>query len=148
VHGWAFAAIQHPELNPGGINCLTHQSTQRINLSHNLTLGNASDGRIAGHLPHRVEIGGQQSGAGTYPGSSGRCFGTRMSGSDHDDVVLIAVTAHGLLDMVYWTWFAGHGLQDMVCRIKGLGLRVRECRLGNLALIDCLVTHACGLKQL
>jgi hypothetical protein len=82
-------------LNSRGIDRLAHQPTQRINLAHYLTFGDTPDGRIAGHLAHCVEIGGQQSGSSTSSGGRGRGLGAGVSCSDHNDVVLIAVATHG-----------------------------------------------------
>ncbi len=58
VHRRSLAPIEHAELDPGGVDHLTHRAAQRIDLAYDLTLGHAADGRIAAHLSHRVQIRG------------------------------------------------------------------------------------------
>ena len=56
VHGRTFATVEHPEMNPGGINHAAHFAAERIDFADNLALGNSSDRRIAAHLRDRVAI--------------------------------------------------------------------------------------------
>ena len=56
VHGRTFATVEHPEMNPGGINHAAHFAAERIDFADNLALGNSSDRRIAAHLCDRVAI--------------------------------------------------------------------------------------------
>src|SRR5262249_5208540 len=55
VHGRAFAAIEHAELNARGIDRAPHDAAERVDLAGNLPFGHATDGRVAAHLPNRVE---------------------------------------------------------------------------------------------
>jgi hypothetical protein len=55
-----FGAVQHPELYAGLVGGPAHHATESIYLSHNGSLGNPTDGRIARHLAYRLEVLGQQ----------------------------------------------------------------------------------------
>ncbi len=90
VHGRPFAAIQQAKLNSGCIDRSTHQSAQGVDFADDLPFGDTADRRIARHLPDRVQIGRQQCRFRTQPRGGGRGFGSRVTGPDHDDVVLIA----------------------------------------------------------
>jgi hypothetical protein len=94
VHRRAFANIQHSELNTGGINRLSHQSTQSIDFPHDMPLGNAPDRRITAHLPNGIKIGCQQSRLGTYSSGSHRRFGAGVSCSNDKNVKLILNPTH------------------------------------------------------
>ena len=59
-NGRSLAAIEHTELDGGGIGHQSHLSTQRIYLAHDLSLGNTTDGRIARHLRYLVHIHGDK----------------------------------------------------------------------------------------
>ena len=48
--------IQHSELNPGCISIQSHHSTQRIDLTNKVALGQSSDSGITRHLSYRVGI--------------------------------------------------------------------------------------------
>src|SRR5207249_6436416 len=55
-HGRAAAGVEQPKLDAHGVNDLAHHAAQRINLAHQVTLGDAAHGGIAGHLGDQVEI--------------------------------------------------------------------------------------------
>ena len=59
VHGRAFAAVQHAELNAGGVDRPAHQPAQGVDLAHDLPLGHAADGRVAAHLADGIAVRGQ-----------------------------------------------------------------------------------------
>ncbi len=48
--GRAFGAVEHAELNAGGIGGEAHQSAEGVDFADHLPLGQSADGGIAGHL--------------------------------------------------------------------------------------------------
>src|SRR3990172_485224 len=60
--GRAFAGVEHPELDARGIGILRHLAAQGIYLLHQMSLGKASYGRVAGHKPDGIEVYGQAEG--------------------------------------------------------------------------------------
>jgi hypothetical protein len=65
---------------------------ERIDLLHQVTLADAADGRIAAHLPQRLDIVGEQQGASAHARSRERGFGAGMAAADDDYPVLRAKT--------------------------------------------------------
>ena len=59
-HSRALAEIQHTELNAGPIGNTPHHAVQRINLTHQVTLGQPADRGIAGHFSDCLNLMGQQ----------------------------------------------------------------------------------------
>ncbi len=99
VHRGPFAIIEHPKLNSGPIDGFAHESAESINLAHELAFGNSADGRIATHLPNRIQAGGQQRHSQTHPSRCSRRLRSGMTGSDDDDFVVVAGfgVGHGIL---------------------------------------------------
>jgi hypothetical protein len=87
-YGWALTHIEHAELNGGGIRDQTHLSAQGINLTHNLTFGNATHGRIARHLPNLVHVHRHQAGLRTHVGCCTGSLAACMSTSDDNHIVV------------------------------------------------------------
>ena len=89
VHGWPFATVQHPEMNPGGVDHTTHFAAERIDFADNLSLGDSPDGRIAAHLCDGVAIHRQQCRFRPEPRRCEGGFGPRMTGTNHDHIEII-----------------------------------------------------------
>ena len=51
THRGSLGAVEHPELNPGSVDGPAHDTIEGIHLAHQLTFGEAADGRVARHLP-------------------------------------------------------------------------------------------------
>ena len=86
-YGRPLAYVQHSELDGGGISDESHLTTEGIDLSDYLSLGDASYGRIARHLCNLVHIHCYQAGLCTHIGAGTSSFATSMTASDDDDVV-------------------------------------------------------------
>jgi hypothetical protein len=56
LDGRTFRLIEESKLDTRDIRIDRHLSTKRINLSHDLTLGLASNRRVTAHLSNRVDI--------------------------------------------------------------------------------------------
>jgi hypothetical protein len=54
--GGASRSIEQAELDADGVRDLAHDSAERVDLANEMTLGDAADGRVAGHLRDEVEI--------------------------------------------------------------------------------------------
>ena len=96
VHGGALAAVEHAEVDAGLVDGPAHDAAQRVDLANDLPLGHATNGRVAAHLGHRIEVVGEQDRLGAHP-RSGQCgLAAGMARSDDDDIVLVDVSAHRL----------------------------------------------------
>ena len=104
VHGRALAAVEHAELDAGGVDRPAHGAAQGVDLADDLPLGHAADGRIAAHLADRVEVGRQQRGGRAHPRRRHRRLAPGMSAADDDDVEVVC-RSHTL--MIEWRGTAG-----------------------------------------
>ena len=66
-HRRAFATVQHTVLDAGLVRRLGHFTAQSVQLPHQVALACAANGRVAGHIPHRVQADGQTHGPHAHP---------------------------------------------------------------------------------
>ncbi len=62
--GRALAAVEHPELDAGAVDGPGHEPVEGVDLADQLALGEAADGRVAGHLADGVEVVGDAAACG------------------------------------------------------------------------------------
>ena len=55
MDGRPFSHVQHAALQKSGVRRNPHHTAQRVDLPHKMSLGRASDGRIAGQIPDAVQ---------------------------------------------------------------------------------------------
>ncbi len=96
VHGGTFAAVEHAELDAGGVDGLAHGPAEGVDFADDLSLGHAADGRIAAHLGDGVEVAGQQRGLCPHAGRGQGRLAARMSAADDQNVVVVGI-AHGAI---------------------------------------------------
>ena len=87
VYGGAFAAVEHPALQVGGVCGQTHQPAERIDLPHKMPLGRAADGRVARHIADEIQRQRKHRGPCPQPCRRMRRLDPRMPRTDDDDVV-------------------------------------------------------------
>ena len=75
VHSRAFALVQHPALQVGGVGGQAHQPAQSVHLPHQGALCRPADAGVAGHIADAVQAHSKNSGACPQPGR-------RMGGLD------------------------------------------------------------------
>ena len=91
VHGGPLAAVEHAELDAGGVDGPAHGAAQGVDLADDLPLAHAADGRIAAHQGDGVEVAGQQRGFRAHPRRGQRRLGAGMAAADHQDVEMASV---------------------------------------------------------
>ena len=91
----AFALVQHPILDTGEVSRKTHLTAQRIQLPDQMALACAADGRVAGHIAHRVQIDGKNDGVKSQPGSGQRRFNACVAGADDSYITFSCVIHSG-----------------------------------------------------
>ena len=87
VYGGAFAAVEHPALQIGGVCGQTHQPAERIDLPHKMPLGRAADGRVARHIADEIQRQRKHRGPCPQPCRRMRRLDPRMPRTDDNDVV-------------------------------------------------------------
>ncbi len=80
------APVQNTKLDTSLVRGQRHLAAERIDFPDQVTLADAADGRVAGHLPERIDAVRQQQGVGAHARSRKRGFGTRMPAADHDHI--------------------------------------------------------------
>ena len=78
--------VEQTELDADGIGYFAHDAAERIDLADQVALGDAADGRVAGHLGDEVQIHGDHGGAAAHAGGGAGGFAPGVSGADDDDV--------------------------------------------------------------
>ncbi len=86
-HGRALGTVEQAELDSGCVGHAAHQAIECVDLPDQVSLAKAADGGIARHLPDRLDLVGQEQGAGAH--ARRRCGGlaTGVPSSDDYDVV-------------------------------------------------------------
>ena len=90
VHCGSLTTIEHTKLQTRRIDRQPHDATERIDLANDLSFADATDRRIATHLANRIEVRREQNGLSAEPRSSHRSLGPRVTGTYHDDVVVVS----------------------------------------------------------
>ena len=85
--GRPFAAVQYSELYACPVSRSCHGTAKSVDLLDQMSLANAANGWIAGHLAQGFNIVGNQQSTNAHTGSSQCCFGAGMTATHHDDVV-------------------------------------------------------------
>ena len=101
LHRRALAAVQHAELDAGGIGHLSHQAVERVDLADEMPLAEPANGRIAGHFADRREAVGDQRRARAYPRRRRRGLAAGMAAADDDHVVDASVKGVGIPRFVH-----------------------------------------------
>ena len=94
VHGGALAAVEHAELDAGGVDGQAHRAAEGVDFADDLPLAHAADGRIAAHLGDGVEVAGQQRGLRAQPRRRQRRLRAGVSAADHQNVEIAGRSAH------------------------------------------------------
>ena len=84
----ALAPVEHPELQAGGVCRPGHLAAQSVDLPHQLPLGGAADGGVAGHIADALQRGAQAQNPAAQPGGGQGRLDARVSRAHHHDVIL------------------------------------------------------------
>ena len=71
-----------------------HLAPERVDLPHDLPLGDSADGRVAAHLADRVEVHRHERGLGPHAGRRQRRLAPRVARSDHHDIEIVIGRIH------------------------------------------------------
>ena len=86
--GRAARSVEQAELDADGVGDFAHDAAEGVDFAHKMALGDAADGRIAGHLRDEIEVQREEGGAQAHARGGDGGFAAGMSGSDDDDIVL------------------------------------------------------------
>ena len=83
----AFGAVEHSELDGGGVGIEAHRAAEGVYFADDVSLGQTTDGRVAGHLGNGVQVLREHSRPATHAGGGKGGFHAGMASPDDDDVV-------------------------------------------------------------
>ncbi len=86
LHRGSFPSVQQPELDPGRIRDPSHHAVQRVNLPHQVSFTQATNGRIAGHYPNAILAERYQNGPRAKARGSCRGFTAGVATPDHNNI--------------------------------------------------------------
>ncbi|CUX30172.1 hypothetical protein AGR6A_Cc170060 [Agrobacterium sp. NCPPB 925] len=86
TNGRTLFPVEHTELNARSICDPAHQSIQRIDLTNEMTLSQATNCGITGHDPNRFALVGNKSGFCTMPCSGSGSFTAGMTATNNNDI--------------------------------------------------------------
>ena len=89
AHGGALAAVQYAKLDAGLVYAMRHLAAHGVDLAHQMPLGNAADGRIAGHQGNAVQVGRENRRATPHARGGKGGLATRVS-SPYDNYIVCA----------------------------------------------------------
>src|SRR5277367_1889948 len=89
-YGGAAGGVEEAELDAYGVGYFAHDAAEGVDFADEMALGDASDGRVAGHLRDEVEIEREQGGAHAHAGRGRGRLAAGVSGADDDYVVLFS----------------------------------------------------------
>ncbi len=87
--GRALGAVEHAELDAGGVDRQAHQAAEGVDLADHLPLGEPADRGVAGHLPGAGRVEGDERDARVHPPGGPSRFGPGVSAADDDDVEVL-----------------------------------------------------------
>ena len=86
AHSRTLGAVEHAELDSGGVRHPAHEAVQRVNLPNEMSFTQAADSRIAGHFPDGFDSVGEKQGPGAEPRRRRRRLAAGVAAPDHDHV--------------------------------------------------------------
>ncbi len=93
-HGRTFRAVEHTELDGGGVCHLAHLSAQRVDFADNLSLGNATHCGVAAHLGYFVHVHRQEARLCPHARRCTGCLAARMPRAHYKNVVVKNSVCH------------------------------------------------------
>ena len=86
AHRRSLAGIQGAKLDARLVRRQRHGAAERIDFLDQMALADAADGRVAAHLPERLDVVGEQQRAPAHARGRERRLGAGMAAADHDHV--------------------------------------------------------------
>ena len=84
-----------------------HHPTQRVDFAHQVTLGDAADGGVAGHLGDKIGVEGEQGGTQSHARRSHGRFAAGMTGSDDGNIEMFGKSHGGERKTLDWYFSKG-----------------------------------------
>jgi len=94
-HGRAFGAVEDAELDARFVGGQRHRATHGVDFLDQMAFADTTYGRVATHLPQRLDVVRQQEGFAAHAGA-GQCgLGAGVATADDDDIKFLGIV-HGV----------------------------------------------------
>ena len=94
-HSRAFGAVEDAELDARFVGRQSHRATHGVDFFDQVAFADTANGRVAAHLPQRLDVVRQEQGFAAHAGA-GQCgLGASVAATDDDDVKFLGVI-HGV----------------------------------------------------
>ena len=94
LNAGTFLSVEHAELDAGGVGVQAHHTAESIDLADHVSLGQATNCWIAGHLRDRIEILREDCRLATESSRSHRCLHASMASAADDHIVVFGKGVH------------------------------------------------------
>ena len=78
--------VQDAVLDTGPVGSPAHLAPQGVQFPDQVALSGTADGRVAGHIAHRIQVNGEAQGAQPHPGGGQGSLNARVARADDRDV--------------------------------------------------------------
>ena len=82
----ALPPVQDAVLDTGPVGSPAHLAPQGVQFPDQVALSGTADGRVAGHIAHRIQVNGEAQGAQPHPGGGQGSLNARVARADDRDV--------------------------------------------------------------
>ncbi len=106
--GGAARGVEQTELDADGVGDLGHDAAESVDLADDVSLGDAADGGVAGHLRDEVGVEGEEGGAQSHARGGHGGFAAGMTGSDDGDIEMFG-ERHGARSKTFDSYFSKGG---------------------------------------
>ena len=94
VDGGTLAPVEHPILDAAGVGGARHLPSQGVQLTDKMPLTRAADGRVTGHIAHRIQIDGKIDRFQPEAGGGKSRLNARVPRADHGNIISSCGISH------------------------------------------------------
>ena len=94
--GRAARSVEQAKLDADSVGDFTHDPAQGVYLAHQMPLGDAAHGGVAGHLRDEIDVEGIEGGPQAHAGGGQGSFTSGVASTYHDKVELLGELLHRL----------------------------------------------------
>jgi len=114
-NGGAARCVQQAELDSDGVGDFAHDAAEGVDFADQMAFGDASDGRVAGHLRDEINVQSVERGLEAHAGAGNGGFASGVSGADDDHVEMFGELHEVLFYRVVWV---GHSCPTLLVLIS------------------------------
>lgn len=99
--GWTSGGVEEAKLDAYRIGDLAHDAAEGVDFADEVTFGDSTDGRVAGHLRDEIDVEGEEGSFKAHAGGGHGGLASGVAGADYDYVEMF-VEWHWLFRNLWW----------------------------------------------